>query len=179
VSVRKKKPVLKRSGDTRSAGLVTFTAGGDERAFRDFMSDIFAAAATMQALRRLTAQPFGLSSTELAVMVAVAKLNCNPSIRRIADHLHVSASNVTADVGKLAKARLLTKLPDPDDARAIKVALTEKGGKLIQDMAPALRAINDRLFANMSGDEMATLDRLLRQIIVEGGRLVDSAAASP
>jgi MarR family transcriptional regulator, organic hydroperoxide resistance regulator len=181
VSVRKKGPGRKRSGDTRSVELTTLTAGGDERAFRDFMSDIFAAAATMQALRRLTAQPFGLSSTELAVMVAVAKINseinCNPSIRRIADHLHVSASNVTADVGKLAKARLLTKLPDPDDARAIKVALTEKGGKLIRDMAPALRAINDRLFANMSGEEMATLDRLLRQIIVEGGRLVESAAA--
>jgi DNA-binding MarR family transcriptional regulator len=175
--MRKKRAVRKRSGDTRSVGLPTLAANGDERAFRDFMSDIFAAAATMQALRRLTAQPFGLSSTELAVMVAVAKLNCNPSIRRIADHLHVSASNVTADVGKLVKARLLTKLPDPDDARAIKVALTERGGKLIQDMAHALRAVNDRLFANMSGEEMATLDRLLRQIIVEGGRLVESAAA--
>ncbi|MBV8576424.1 MAG: winged helix-turn-helix transcriptional regulator [Acetobacteraceae bacterium] len=168
----------KRAGDTRSVGLPMLAANGDERAFRDFMSDIFAAAATMQALRRLTAQPFGLSSTELAVMVAVAKLNCNPSIRRIADHLHVSASNVTADVGRLVRARLLTELPDPDDARAIKVALTEKGGKLIRDMAPALRAVNDRLFANMSGDEMATLDRLLRQIIVEGGKLVDHAAAS-
>ena len=94
---------------------------------------------------------------------------------RIADHLHVSASNVTADVGKLVRARLLTKLPDPEDARAIKVALTEKGSKLIQDIAPALRAVNDRLFANMSGNEMATLDRLLRQIIVEGGRLVNRA----
>jgi DNA-binding MarR family transcriptional regulator len=167
----------KRASDARPAGLVTLTGNGDERAFRDFMSDLFAAAATMQALRRMTAQPFGLSSTELAVMVAVAKLNCDPSIRRIADHLHVSASNVTADVGRLVRARLLTKLPDPDDARAIKVALTEKGAKLIQDMAPALRAVNDRLFSNMSKDDMATLDRLLRQIIVEGGRLVDGADA--
>jgi MarR family transcriptional regulator, organic hydroperoxide resistance regulator len=166
-----------RASDARPARLVTLTGNGDERAFRDFMSDLFAAAATMQALRRVTAQPFGLSSTELAVMVAVAKLNCDPSIRRIADHLHVSASNVTADVGRLVRARLLTKLPDPEDARAIKVALTEKGAKLIQEMAPALRAVNDRLFANMSKDDMAMLDRLLRQIIVEGGRLVDRADA--
>jgi MarR family transcriptional regulator, organic hydroperoxide resistance regulator len=166
-----------RAADMRSVGLNALTQNGDEAAFRDFMSDIFAAAATMQVLRRLTAQPFGLSSTELAVMVTVAKINSNPSIRRIADHLHVSASNVTADVGKLVRARLLTKLPDPEDARAIKVALTKKGGRLIQDIAPALRAVNDRLFANMSADEMATLDRWLRQIIVEGGRLVDRATA--
>ena len=176
----KSRGVRKRGSDTRSVGLNALAANGDERAFRDFMSDIFAAASTMQALRRLTAQPFGLSSTELAVMVTVAKINSNinsnPSIRRIADHLHVSASNVTADVGKLVKARLLTKLPDPDDARAIKVALTNKGEKLIQDIAPALRAVNDRLFADRSSREMATLDRLLRQIIVEGGRLIDGAA---
>ena len=174
----KGRAVGKRGSDTRSVGLNALAANGDERAFRDFMSDIFAAAATMQALRRMTAQPFGLSSTELAVMVAVAKINCHPSIRRIADHLHVSASNVTADVGKLVKARLLTKLPDPADARAIKVALTDKGEKLIGDIAPALRAVNDRLFSNMSGREMAILDRLLRQIIVEGGRLVDGEAAA-
>ena len=80
-------------------------------------------------------------------------------------------------VGRLVRARLLQKLPDPEDARAIKVALTQKGGKLIQHIAPALRAVNDRLFANMSSDDMAMLDRLLRQIVVEGGRLVDGAAA--
>lgn len=166
------------SVDARSVGIKALAAEGDERAFRDFMSDIFAAAATMQTLRRSTAKPFGISSTELAVMMAVAKLNSSPSIRRIADHLHVSASNVTADVGKLVKARLLTKLPDPDDARAIKIALTEKGVKLIQDMAPSLRAVNDRLFANMSRNDMMILTRLLRQIIVEGGRLVEAEGPS-
>jgi MarR family transcriptional regulator, organic hydroperoxide resistance regulator len=167
----------KLSVHVRSVGIKALAAEGDERAFRDFMSDIFAAAATMQTLRRSTAKPFGLSSTELAVMMAVAKLNSSPSIRRIADHLHVSASNVTADVGKLVKARLLAKLPDPDDARAIKIELTEKGAKLIRDMAPSLRRVNDRLFANMSRDDMMILTRLLRQIIVEGSRLVEADGA--
>ncbi len=163
----------KLSVDARSVGIKALAAEGDERAFRDFMSDIFAAAATMQTLRRSTAKPF-----ELAVMMAVAKLDSSPSIRRIADHLHVSASNITADVGKLVKARLLAKLPDPDDARAIKITLTEKGAKLIQDLAPSLRAVNDRLFANMSRSDMTILTRLLRQIVVEGGRLVEADAAS-
>ena len=173
-----KKQGSRLSVDVRSVGIKALASEGDERAFRDFMSDIFAAAATMQTLRRSTAKPFGLSSTELAVMMAVAKLNSSPSIRRIADHLHVSASNVTADVGKLVKARLLTKLPDPDDARAIKIALTEKGIKLIQDMAPSLRSVNDRLFANMSRSDMLILRRLLRQIIIEGSRLVEADGAS-
>ncbi|MBV9564124.1 MAG: winged helix-turn-helix transcriptional regulator [Bradyrhizobium sp.] len=166
----------KRSANARSVGIEALVAGGDERAFRDFMSDIFAAAATMQNLRRVTAKPFGLSSTELAVMMAVAKINSDPSIRRIADHLHVSASNVTADVSKLVKAKYLIKLPDPEDARALKVALTSKGAELIQDLAPALRAVNDRIFANMSSKDMMTLTQLLRQVIVEGGKLVSAKA---
>jgi MarR family transcriptional regulator, organic hydroperoxide resistance regulator len=173
-----KKVGSKLSVEARSVGIKAPAAEGGESAFREFMSDIFAAAATMQTLRRATAKPFGLSSTELAVMMAVVKLNCSPSIRRIADHLHVSASNVTADVGKLVKARLLTKLPDSEDARAIKVAVTDKGTKLIRDMAPALRVVNDRLFANMSRSDIAILTRLLRQIIVEGGRLAQIAATS-
>jgi MarR family transcriptional regulator, organic hydroperoxide resistance regulator len=155
-----------------SIGIKRLT-GGNELAFRDFMSDIFAAASTMQTLRRTTAKPFGLSSTELAVMMAVAKLKPDPSVRRIADHLHVSASNVTADVGKLVRARLLRKLPDPDDARAIKIELTDKGIALIDSMGPALRAVNDRLFSTMSREEMDIITRLLRHIVLEGGRLIE------
>jgi hypothetical protein len=45
-------------------------------------------------------------------------------------------------------------------------------------MAPSLRAVNDRLFANMSRSDMTILTRLLRQIIVEGGRLVEADGAS-
>jgi len=163
----------KRNLEARSVGIEALATDGNERAFRDFMSDIFAAAATMQNLRRMTAKPFGLSSTELAVMMAVTNIKANPGIRGIADHLHVSASNVTADVGKLVKAKYLTKVADPADARALKVALTAKGAALIQTMAPALRAVNDRIFANMSRADMKVVTQLLRQIISEGKTLAD------
>jgi MarR family transcriptional regulator, organic hydroperoxide resistance regulator len=166
-----------KSADIPTVGIEGLVAG-NEQAFRDFMSEIFAAASTMQTLRRITAKPFGLTSTELAVMLAVAKLKPQPSVRRIADHLHISASNVTADVGKLVGRRLLRKLPDPDDARAIRIALTEKGNGLIASMTPALRAVNDRLFSTMSRAEMETITKLLRHVVLEGGRLVDQAAAS-
>jgi DNA-binding MarR family transcriptional regulator len=90
-------------------------------------------------------------------MLAVAKLKPEPSVRRIADHLHISASNVTADVGKLVRRRLLRKLPDPADARAIQITLTDKGRVLIASMTPALRAVNDRIFSDMSRDEMGAI----------------------
>jgi anaerobic selenocysteine-containing dehydrogenase len=48
------------------------------------------------------------------------------------------------------------------------------------DMAVAMTMIKvciDRLFANMSRSDMTILTRLLGQIIVEGGRLVEADAA--
>ena len=171
-----KNNIRNRPADIPTVGIESLVVGS-ELAFRDFMSEIFAAASTMQTLRRITAKPFGLTSTELAVMLAVAKLKPEPSVRRIADHLHISASNVTADVGKLVRRRLLRKLPDPEDARAIKITLTDKGRSLITSMTPALRAVNDRIFSNMSRDEMATITSRLKLIVLEGGRLVEEAAA--
>jgi DNA-binding MarR family transcriptional regulator len=168
--------VNSKSVDIPTVGIESLVVGS-ELAFRDFMSEIFAAAAIMQTLRRITAKPFALTSTELAVLLAVAKLKPEPNVRRIADHLHISASNVTADVGKLVRRRLLRKLPDPEDARAIKIALTDKGSSLIMAMTPALREVNDRIFANMSRNEMATITSRLKLIVSEGGRLIEDAAA--
>lgn len=158
--------------DAPSVGLKGLVKSGDELAFRDFMSDIFAAAAALQMLRRKAAKSFGLSSSELAVIMAVAKLKPDPSIRRIAAHLHVSASNVTADVGRLVRAKLLKKSQDSDDARAINVALTLSGRALVDDMVPTLRAVNDRLFVGMSRSDMTAVGKLLKHIISEGDRLV-------
>jgi DNA-binding MarR family transcriptional regulator len=168
--------VNSKAADIPTVGIESLVVGS-ELAFRDFMSEIFAAASIMQTLRRITAKPFGLTSTELAVMLAVAKLKPEPNVRRIADHLHISASNVTADVGKLVRRRLLRKLPDPEDARAIKITLTDKGSLLITSMAPALRDVNDRIFANMSRNEMATITGRLKLIVSEGSRLIEDAAA--
>lgn len=165
-----------KPADIPTVGIEGLVAG-NEQAFRDFMSEIFAAASTMQTLRRVTAKPFGLTSTELAVMMAVAKLKPESSVRRIADHLHTSASNVTADVGKLVGRKILRKLPDPGDARAIRIALTAKGSALIVSMTPALRAVNDRLFSDLSRNEMETIHRLLRRIVLEGSYLIDQTTA--
>lgn len=173
---QEKNIVNSKSADIPTVGIESLVVGS-ELAFRDFMSEIFAAASIMQTLRRITAKPFGLTSTELAVMLAVAKLKPEPNVRRIADHLHIAASNVTADVGKLVRRRLLRKLPDPEDARAIRITLTDKGSSLITSMTPALRDVNDRIFADMSRNEMATITSRLKLIVFEGGRLIEDAAA--
>jgi DNA-binding MarR family transcriptional regulator len=154
-----------------TVGLPGLSGGGDETEFRDFMADLFAAAATMQSLRRRAAQTFSLSSGELAILLALAKLGNDRSIRKLADHLKIAASNVTADVRRLVELGHVRKLPDPDDSRAIQVELTREGKALIKRMAPALQSVNDVVFAGLSHDDMVKLSRMLHNIVVHGRRL--------
>ena len=149
------------------------------------MAEIFAAAATLQSLRRLAGRQFGLSSSELAVLVAVSKLDGQPGIRQLADHLHLVPTNVTSDVGGLVLAGYIAKMPDPDDARAIKLSLTRSGRALVKSMAPVLRMVNDRLFSDMSHEEMTRISGLMRHVAREGRLLsmtmsdAATAAAKP
>jgi len=138
------------------------------------MAELFAAATMMQSLRRKAARLFKLSSTELAILLAISKLGNNKSVREIAEHLDISASNVTADVRRLVELTYLRKVPHPDDARAINVALTANGTTLVKNMAPVLQHVNDKVFSDLSREDMIRCSRILK-IIVEQGRKIDSA----
>lgn len=144
---------------------------GDETDFRDFLAELFAAATTMQTLRRKTARLFGLSSSQLAILLAVSKLGNDQSIRDIASHLDISASNVTADVGLLVEASYLRKSPHPDDARAIHVGLTASGTRLVKSMMPALQYVNNSVFSELSHDDMLCCARAFKSIVGQARKL--------
>lgn len=158
-------------------------AEGGEIEFRDFLALIFATSSAIQASRRMIARKFGLSATELAVFLAVQKLEGMPSIWQIAQHLRVSATNVTTDINRLAKAGLVNKQPHPHDARALQIQITPEGNALLARLIPILREANNRSFARMTHLEMATLTRVMEQVIQASGefssewrqRLKDSA----
>lgn len=155
-----------------TVGIPSLLPGGTDHAFREFIADIFAATSMLQTLRRALAERFDVTAAELAVVLAVSRSEVKPSIRQIAQSLRVSASNVTADVGRLERRGLVTKRRDAHDSRALNVALTPRGNALIERMAPALREVNDRIFSAVTGEDMTRLSLILRHIAKEGRRIV-------
>ncbi len=98
------------------------------------------------------------------LVLLMVRLMGEPSQQAIASNLDVSRASITQRVSALVERGLLTTAPDPDDARALRVSLTEPGRELI-DAAwsglerhqngldegidePALVAQLDRLIAN-------------------------------
>lgn len=153
-------------------GVAALRGDGSELEFRDFMAELFAAATTLQLLRRRVAKSFDLSSSELAILLAVGKLGPRQTIRELAEHLEVSASNVTSDIKTLVDKRYLLKRPHPSDSRAICIELTRSGTGLIGRLSPELQRVNDRVFADLSRSDMKKITTIMSGIVLEGRKIL-------
>jgi DNA-binding MarR family transcriptional regulator len=121
----------------------------------------------MQALRRAIARSIGLGGAELAVLLAIWRLErAGPvGIKGLAGHLHVSGPHITDEVKRLVRLRYLQKSPDPADMRALSLKLTKKGSKLLASLAPTLDEINRQLFEGMTAKDMQAQRIFFRRLI--------------
>ena len=139
----------------------------DDARLREFIADFSAASASMRILRRSLAEALDLTTAEHSVMLGLwyCERKSEISVRELADHLHVAAAHVTAELGKLEEAGLIEKKPSASDKRAVNVRLTRKGHQLLDRLAPMLRDVNLSLLAGMDFDEMAAAHRFLNRVI--------------
>jgi DNA-binding MarR family transcriptional regulator len=76
-----------------------------------------------------------------------------PAVREIADYLLLQSHSAVGLVDRAEAAGVVRRTPDPDDARVVRVELTEKGDKLVTDLTTAhlaklhelAAALNDRV----------------------------------
>jgi len=147
---------------------------GDDVAFRDFVADLFAAASSMQAVRRSLGRATGLTGAEIAMLLAIQRLSASGTVgvRAIAEHLHVAGPHVTAETAKLLESGLVDKRVDPKDSRAVDIRLTEDGERALSRLMPLVRSANDVLFAGMTDEEMDHVRRFLRRLVANSAEAV-------
>jgi DNA-binding MarR family transcriptional regulator len=131
----------------------------------------------LRQLRQEIASALSLSSAEYSVLLAVWYLERSNdlTLRAIADHLHVAAAYVTAEVARLVEKGLLTKKPDPVDRRAVGVELTATAREKLAPLAPMLRDVNASLLAGVSVRDLDPVHRFFKAIIANGYDAVGTA----
>lgn len=72
-------------------------------------------------------------------------------------------STVSTLAGKLEKAGYLSRIPDPEDARLLRLRLTEKGEALDAVFTEISDELHRRLLAALGPDDLAELERLLEK----------------
>jgi MarR family transcriptional regulator, organic hydroperoxide resistance regulator len=173
----KRPSVRKHDISALTVTLPQFLIEGSDLQFREFLADLFAAAAGMQSLRRALAKSVGLSAAEFSVLLATWYLQRKGrvGITAIAKHLHVATAHVTAEVGRLVRAEFIKKTQHREDTRAVTVVLTRRGEKILNELAPLLQRINDRLFSGNTPNAIATVAKFLKHVADESTNSVRMA----
>lgn len=114
-----------------------------------------------QALKRL-----GLSSASGWCLVYIDRLGDNPNQAELARTVGVREPTIVRMLAGLEKSGLITRSPDPNDARAKMIALTPQGLEIVKQVENSLRSLRHELLANVSDTDLAAALHVLDEIML-------------
>ncbi len=117
-------------------------------------------------------EPLGLNPHQvraLHVMFRSSQEGARPTT--IAERLHVAPRSATDVIDALVSKGLATRVPDPEDRRAVRIHLTNEGREALVHADAARELIHAQTFGILTEQERTQLVALLRKI--------DDAAMDP
>ncbi len=117
-------------------------------------------------------EPLGLNPHQvraLHVMLRSSEEGARPTT--IAERLHVAPRSATDVIDALVSKGLATRVPDPEDRRAVRIHLTNEGREALVHADAARELIHAQTFGILTEQERTQLVALLRKI--------DAAATDP
>ena len=140
------------------------TAGADVM-FRQSLYLMVFAFSRLQTCREAFGRALRLTGTQFAVLIGTAYRQGHEgvSIRALADHIQLAPTHVTTEVGRLVGKGLLIKAVNRHDRRGVLVQLSRQGEAAVGEVAPFVRRVNDRLFADITRRDLAVVSSFLSQ----------------
>jgi DNA-binding MarR family transcriptional regulator len=105
--------------------------------------------------------PLGLTPAQERALRVIARSEEPPRMTEVADHLGIVPRSVTTVIDALEEAGLVRREVDPQNRRAIRLHLTDRGVAVRDDMREARRRAAEDLFAPLSVDDRKALGELL------------------
>ncbi len=106
----------------------------------------------------------GLTTAQAAVLIIVSAAR-SITQKEIARRLQLNESAMTAMIGRLEERGMVTRAPDPHDARARLVRLTPGGRKALERARRPFARINSKLDAALGGSGTGRFARDLEAIL--------------
>ena len=76
---------------------------------------------------------------------------------KIGDRIHISKSNMTALIDKLAEKGLVERIPDKNDRRVINISITDKGNNLLKDWRKISNMEIKKILSTLSNEDLEKL----------------------
>jgi len=123
----------------------------------------------------------GLIPSDVYVLLALRRTSRRLKPAELIEELSVTSSAVTKRLDRLASLGLVERHPDEVDGRGVKIALTRRGRKIVEDEILFSREFPFRSVYGMSKTERRQLTSLLRRLLSmmerEAGRHVGPKGA--
>ena len=123
---------------------------------RRFAWEIASINVHLQELRYFWAKTLGISGPQWMILMALADLDKGDGVpvKVVSKMLHVDSSFVTTQSKLLEKKGFMRRKTSEDDARVVKMSLTDKSYKHIANLASQQEALNEFIFAEFSDREL-------------------------
>jgi DNA-binding MarR family transcriptional regulator len=110
-------------------------------------------------VKTMLGKKFGISRPQVTILFLLSKRDYRDglSIQEIADHLLVTGTFITNETKKLEQQNILTRKPDPQDRRRIRLTFTPKGQKLCSQLADVLTKATSARWNNISNEQFLVL----------------------
>ncbi|MDD3621054.1 MAG: MarR family transcriptional regulator [Methanofollis sp.] len=106
---------------------------------------------------------FGLSSGQLFTLIYLAHEQ-GVAQETLARRFHVDKGTVARSVRRLEDTGHITRTTDPDDRRAVRIFLTEKGEKIIPEIVKIDQEWEKEVCAGLTDEEQRAVFTLLKTI---------------
>jgi len=127
--------------------------GDSDQLFRSAIEAGWRSAQSLAAIMARLAAEVGISPPQYSILMVLAYAPAGLAIGALAARLRVSQPFITAEVGKLAAAKIVVRRQNPADKRSVLVALSVKGRGITSRLAMLLREINDFIYQDISRKE--------------------------
>jgi len=110
---------------------------------------------------------FGLNRGEVGARSAL-RVSGPPhqlSPTRLGKGLMLSSAGVTSRIDRLERRGLVRRLPHPDDRRGVIIELTDEGAETVDRAVEAVAVSDRQLVDQLTPEEVATLEQLLRKLL--------------
>ena len=126
-------------------------------AARRFTWEIASISVHLEELRYFWAKALGVSGPQWMILMAVSELDQGDGIpvNAVSKMLHVDSSFVTTQSKLLEKKGFMRRKPAPDDARVVRMSLTDKTYKQLANLEAQQNAINDFIFEEFDERSLA------------------------
>jgi DNA-binding MarR family transcriptional regulator len=107
-----------------------------------------------------------LTAMQLETLIFLSK-NHNSQMHEIAEHFHITKPSATSMLNTLSNAKLVKRIKNDTDRRAVHIQLTSYGSKLLDKSLKERRTKIQTLLDNLESNDKKELLRIINNLVVQ------------